>query len=302
MDKNYYEILELDRDVTQEDIKKSYRRLSLLHHPDKNGNSQESINKIQDINEAYEVLSNPESKITYDNKGNNIFPPGMNNIPVDLQDLFSTMFQMNDFGGNAFGGNARGFRVFFNGQQMNSQQIIRPPSIVQNIIIPFEKVLLNLKIPVEITRFIQEQNSRIQETETIYIDIPRGIDDGELLIMREKGNIINSFKGDVKIFVKIENDTEFKRIGLDLVYEKIISLKEALCGFTFELKHLDGKVYTITNSSTLGHVIHQNYQKMIPNMGLIRDNHIGNLIIVFNIKFPEHLSESILEELKKIDF
>ena len=293
--KNYYEILEIDKNSTQEDIKKSYRKLSLLHHPDKNGNSQESINKIQDINEAYEVLSNQEKKMMYDNKQNGmIFPPGMDDIPVDLHNLFSNIFsQDNEF---------NSFRVFFNGQQMNNQQIIRPPSITQNITIPFEKVLLNLKIPVEITRFIQEQHSRIQETETIYIDIPRGIDDGELIIIREKGNIINNFKGDVKIFVKIENDTEFKRIGLDLVYEKIISLKEALCGFTFELKHLDGKVYTITNSSTSGHVIHQNYQKMIPNMGLIRDNHVGNLIIIFNVRFPEHLSESILEELKKIDF
>ena len=61
MDKNYYEILEIERNATQEDIKKAYRKLSLLHHPDKNLNSQESINKIQDINEAYEVLSNPEN-------------------------------------------------------------------------------------------------------------------------------------------------------------------------------------------------------------------------------------------------
>jgi DnaJ family protein A protein 2 len=161
---------------------------------------------------------------------------------------------------------------------------------------------MNLKIPVEINRFIQEQNQRIQEIETIYVDIPKGIDDGEIIIIREKGNVINNFKGDVKIFIKIENNTEIKRVGLDLIYEKTISLKEALCGFSFELKHLNGKIYTITNSSTVGHVIRQNYQKMIPNMGLERDGHVGNLVIVFNINFPEQLSESVLEELKKIDF
>jgi DnaJ-class molecular chaperone len=291
MDKNYYEILEIDRNATQEDIKKAYRKLSLLHHPDKNSNSQDSINKIQDINEAYEVLSNPENKMMYDNRGNNMM--GMNDIPIDLDELFHTMFRM--------GGNNHGFRVFFNGQPAY-QQIIRPPSIVKNIIIPFERVLKNLKISVEITRFIQEQNSKIEETETIYVDIPRGIDDGELLTIKDKGNVINQFKGDVKIFIKIENNTEFKRNGLDLIYEKMISLKEALCGFSFKLKHLDGKVYTITNSSTVGHVIYQNYQQIIPNMGLMRDNHIGNLIIIFNVKFPDHLSESVLEELKKIDF
>lgn len=291
MDKNYYEILEIERNATQEDIKKAYRKLSLLHHPDKNLNSQESINKIQDINEAYEVLSNPENKMIYDNRGNNMM--GMNDIPIDLDELFHTMFRMS--------GNTQGFRVFFNGHP-SFQQIIRPPSIVKTIVIPFERVLINLKIPVEITRIIQEQNSKIEETETIYVDIPRGIDDGELLIIKDKGNVVNHFKGDVKIFIKIENNTEFKRIGLDLLYEKTISLKEALCGFTFKLKHLDGKMYTITNSSTIGHVIHQNYQQIIPNMGLMRDNNVGNLIIVFNVKFPTHLSQSVFEELKKIDF
>ena len=97
--KNYYEILEIDKNSTQEDIKKSYRKLSLLHHPDKNGNSQESINKIQDINEAYEVLSNQEKKMMYDNKQNGmIFPPGMDDIPVDLHNLFSNIFsQDNEF-------------------------------------------------------------------------------------------------------------------------------------------------------------------------------------------------------------
>jgi DnaJ-class molecular chaperone len=290
--KNYYEILEIDKNSTQEDIKKSYRKLSLLHHPDKNGNSQESINKIQDINEAYEVLSNQEKKMMYDNKQNGmIFPPGMNDIPVDLHNLFSNIFsQDNEF---------NSFRVFFNG---NGHHIINPPSIMQTIVIPFERVLSNLKIPIEINRFVQEQNRRIQENETIYIDIPKGIDDGEIIFIKEKGNIIDNFKGNVKIFIKIENNTEFKRIGLDLIYEKTISLKEALCGFCFELKHLNGKTYTITNSSTIGHVICQNYKKIIPNMGLMRDEHLGNLVIVFNVKFPDQLSEEILEELKKINF
>jgi DnaJ-class molecular chaperone len=293
--KDYYEILELNKNATQEDIKKSYRKLSLLHHPDKNNNSQESINKIQDINEAYEILSNQEKKMMYDNQQNGMmFHPGMDDIPIDLHNLFSSMFQMNDFGGDM-----RGFRVFFNGP---GNHIINPPSIVKTIVIPFERVLSTLKIPIEINRFVQEQNRRIQENETIYLDIPQGIDDGEMIIIREKGNVIDNFKGDVKICIKIENNTEFKRVGLDLVYEKTILLKESLCGFIFELKHLNGKIYTITNSSTIGHIICQNYQKVIPNMGLIRDEHVGNLVIVFNVKFPEQLSENVIEELKKIDF
>ena len=284
--KNFYEILELTEDASPDDIKKSYRRLSLLHHPDKNGNSPESKSKFQEICEAYEILGNPENKMRYDGEKN-----GINIMTNDIHELFRNLFQMsaNDEGT---------FRIF----HANIPHQIRPPSIVQSIVIPFEKVLMDLKIPVEITRFIHDENMKITETETIYVYIPIGIDDGEIMIIREKGNIINNFKGDVKIFIKIENSTEFKRFGLDLIYEKTISLKDALCGFRFELKHLNSKTYTITNSNAVGNVIHPNYKKMIPNMGLSRDNHIGNLIIIFSVKFPEVLSETVLEELKNIDF
>ena len=156
--KNYYEILEIDKNATQEDIKKSYRKLSLLHHPDKNGNSKESgSSKMTDINEAYEVLSNQEKKMMYDNEENGMmFSSGMDDIPVDLHNLFSTMFNANMFNS---GGDVNTFRVFFNG---HGHHVINPPLIIKTIIVPFEIVLSNLKIPIEINRFIQEQNIRIQ--------------------------------------------------------------------------------------------------------------------------------------------
>ena len=77
-------------------------------------------------------------------------------------------------------------------------------------------------------------------------------------------------------------------------------MKEALCGFSFELKYITGKVYTITNNS--GNIISHGYQKIIPNMGLTRDDHTGNLLIIFDVKFPEKLSEEVLTALKVIDF
>jgi DnaJ family protein A protein 2 len=96
------------------------------------------------------------------------------------------------------------------------------------------------------------------------------------------------------------NDTDFKRSGLDLILEKTITVKEALCGFTFELKYLTGKTYTITNNS--GNIISHGYKKLIPNMGLGRDGHTGNLLIIFDVKFPEKLSDEVLAALKAVDF
>ena len=104
----------------------------------------------------------------------------------------------------------------------------------------------------------------------------------------------------VKIFIKVENDSGFRRHGLDLILEKTVSLKEALCGFTFELKYITGKVYTITNNS--GNIISNGYKKLIPAMGLERDGHKGNLVIIFDVKFPEKITAETIEAIKALDF
>jgi DnaJ family protein A protein 2 len=154
---------------------------------------------------------------------------------------------------------------------------------------------------VEIERWSIIEGAKVFETETIYLTVPKGIDEGEIIILRDKGNVArDDCRGDIKVFIKIENDTEFKRNGLDLVIEKTITVKEALCGFSFDLKYITGKTYTITNNS--GNIISHGYRKVIPNMGFTREQHVGNLIIMFDVKFPEKISDEAMEQLKKIDF
>jgi DnaJ-class molecular chaperone len=311
---SFYSILEVSDTASPEDIKKSYRKLSMLHHPDKNGNSQESKEKIQKINEAYEVLGDVERKKEYDMTQNNPFfkmmsqglNPNMNSGMNPVDELFSSIF------GIPFMSSAQGpgpdisfmggpnVRVFHNGRPYN-QGFQRPAPIVQNISVPIDKILTGTTIPVDIERWIMENGLKLCEHETVYVTVPKGIDEGEIIILKEKGNVMSETnKGDIKIFVKIENNTEFKRSGLDLILEKTITVKEALCGFTFELKYITGKVYTITNNS--GNIISHGYKKLIPNMGLSRDSHVGNLLIIFDVKFPEKLSEESLSALKAIQF
>jgi DnaJ family protein A protein 2 len=154
-------------------------------------------------------------------------------------------------------------------------------------------------MPIEITRWILENNVKREETETIYLPIPCGIDNNEIIILREKGNVLNdNNKGDIKVFIKIQNDTDFIRNGLDLVLNKTISLKDALCGFTFDMNYLDGRTFKINNNS--GNVITNNYNKVLANMGMKREAHVGNLIINFTVNFPDKLSEEQIEALKKI--
>ena len=83
---------------------------------------------------------------------------------------------------------------------------------------------------------------------------------------------------------------------MDIIYKKEISLKEALIGFSFNLNHINNKNYRITSNE----IISYNYEKIINNMGFMRDNFIGNLIIKFEITFPKDLSQSVKKELEKL--
>ena len=133
----------------------------------------------------------------------------------------------------------------------------------------------------------------------MYVTVPKGIDENEIILLKDKGNVMNEqCKGDIKVFIKIMNNTDIKRNGLDLIYNKTISLKEALCGFTFEIKFINGKVYTLNNTS--GNIICPEYRKIIPNMGLSRENHTGNLIVIFHVEFPEKLTNEQIKILNEI--
>jgi DnaJ-class molecular chaperone len=326
MSDNFYKVLGVDEKASKEDIKKSYRALQMKYHPDRN-NSQEANIMTQKLNEAYETLGDDEKREEYDMTRNNPFLKGGSGMEMPMDDIINMMFggmgmggfpgmQMGGFPGMQMGGQMGGFppgmqmrgmppgtkiHFFQGGNQMNFQQLQKPTAILKNIVIKLSQVLTGANIPLEIERWIMEQGMKVFESETIYVTIPKGIDDGELILLKDKGNVLNeTCKGDIKIFVKIENDSMFKRVGLDLVLEKSINLKDALCGFSFEITYINGKSYTLNNNA--GNIIPHGFRKIIPNMGLERDQHKGNMVIVFNVQFPEKLSESVIASLKKIEF
>jgi len=341
MNDSFYNILGVSEKSSKEEIKKSYRALSMKYHPDKNPGNTECVAKFQKINEAYETLGDDDKRRDYDNENNNPFlkmarqggmggmnmggmggmnmggmnmggmnmggmnmggmnmggMEGMNNI----DELFNSIFQ-----GGPFGMGMPGFmnpnaniHVFHNGKKINMNNIQKPQPINETIVISMEQVLNGANIPINIERWIIENGNKINEHETIYVTIPQGIDDNEIILVKDKGNSINeTCKGDIKIFIKIENTTYFERNGLDLLINQKITLKEALCGFSFELKYINDKVYTVNNN--IGNVITPGYKKIIKNMGLTRDNHVGNLIINFTIDFPSDLTIEQINSLQEI--
>jgi len=324
MSENLYNVLGINENADVSDIKKAYRSLSLKYHPDKNGGDPEAVSKFQKISEAYEILGDTQKRKEYDMTRNfsaNIFggqqfsPKTFNmNSDIPLDDILGAIFSDMSFSmQNGFSGmplNAK-FHVFNgNGGPINmnmpmhmnmglNQALQKPVPINKTIKISLEQVYNGTKISVDIERWIMENGLKMFEKETLYVDISQGIDDGEIIILRDKGNILNfNNKGDVKIFIQIINESCFKRSGMDLVFDKTISLKDSLCGFTFEIKHLNGKTYTLNNNS--GNIITPNYRKIIPNMGIIRDTHVGNMIIQFNTIFPESLTNEQITKLREI--
>jgi DnaJ-class molecular chaperone len=333
MSESFYNILGVPETASKDEIKKAYRSLSLKLHPDRNPNNLEAVGKFQKINEAYETLSDEQKREEYDMMNKNPFlrmashgGGGMDTPFQDMDDIFSALFG-NVLGampgmsgrqqgmppgmppgmhfaagpGMNFGGpGGPKIHVFRGGPPMGFTQALQKPTpIIQTVAITMEQVLLGATIPVDIERWMIENGNKVFERETIYVTVPKGVDDNEIIILREKGNILNDeIKGDLKIFIKVENTTQFERKGLDLIIKKPISLKDALCGFSFELKYINGKVYTLNNNS--GSIIPSGYIKTIPNMGLTREGHTGNLLIHFQVDFPEKLTEEQIKSIKEI--
>ena len=317
MSENFYNILGINEKSTKDEIKKAYRGLQMKYHPDKNMSSPEANNMTQKINEAYETLGDEQKREEYDNARNNPNPfmrMGGMGMEVPVDDIFNMFFGGGgpfgmSMGGNPMGGNPMGgmpmggmrgmppgVHIFHGGPMGINQALQKPTPIMKTININMEQFLSGTTIPLEIERWVIENGLKVFETENIYVTVPQGIDDNEMIILRDKGNILNeNVKGDVKIFVKIINETIFKRSGLDLIIEKNISLKDALCGFTFEIKYLNNKSYTLNNNKV--NIIPPEYKKVYPGMGLTRGEHKGNMIIHFHIDFPEKLTEEQITKL-----
>jgi DnaJ-class molecular chaperone len=283
-------------------------------HPDKNKDSPDAVSQFQKISSAYETLSDESKRAQYNMSRRNPFVQmggmgGGGGFEMPVDDIFSMLFggghpmgghPMGNMHMGNMGGMFPGVHVFHGADAMNLQaRLQKPPPIIKNVSINIDQIMGDSTIPVEIERWILENGTKMFEKETIYVEIPKGIDDNEIIILRDKGNIKSeNCKGDLKLFIQVVNLSAFKRSGLDLIMEKTITLKDSLCGFSFDIKYINGKSYTINNSS--GNIIPANYNKMIPNMGLERNNHKGNLIIVFHVEFPEKLTPEQIAGLAKL--
>ena len=301
MDKNYYDILGVSNNASHDEIKKAYRRLSLIHHPDKNVNHEDD--KFKELNEAYTILSDINNRKNYDNRNanGNISFDDLNIQHLNPNDIFNMLFAGGNGFSNMFNNASSNIHILRNGIPVNlSQTMQKPIPIIKNIDITLEEAYTGCTKCIEIERWIRnEVGNTKNEKETIYVLISKGVDDNEILLVPEKGNIISDTnKGDIKLFIKIINNTQLKRECLNLIYYKSLTFKESLCGFSFDLPFINNKILKINNTN--GNVICNGYKKMVPNFGLERDGHIGSLIIEFSVIYPESLTPEQITSLNNI--
>lgn len=298
-EENYYSILGVNKTASQEDIKKAYRKLSLTTHPDRNGGNKEKCEIYKKINEAYKIIGNEEERIKYDFSLNNKFSES--SLEIDPNILMG-MFFGNTNTNSILNEISKSINNNFNKDFINNpfqKENNKPETIFKTLNISLINSFSGCKIPININRWIYENNIKQYQNEKIYLDIPKGIDNNEIITLSGKGNKINEYnKGDIEIRIILDNDENFERNGIDLIFKKSISLKESFCGFSFDLTYIDGREYKIKNEA--GNVIPPDFKKIIPNMGLTRDNERGNLIIIFKVEYPKKLSDTQVESLKTI--
>jgi len=283
---DYYEILGLNREASDSAIKKAYREHSFKWHPDRNSSPEATI-KIQQINEAYETLRDPQKKRQYDmgpqNPLENMFGDLFRRDPFVRQmnphiQIFEMMQQMG------------GEPMIFNFEDLH--QVHSPPSVQPletTVELTFEQAYNGHSMPVTITRTIAHGLSRTKETEKIYVTVPPGIDSGEIIELPEKGNHQQNHKGPLKIHIKVKPHEVFERKGVHLYCLRNLSFKESICGFDFTLTLLDGT--TLKLKSSPGHIIQNMDEKVIKGKGIHRDGSGGDLILKFKVLSPQVLSE-----------
>ena len=326
---SYYDILGIDKESSGEDIKKAYRKLSLKHHPDRN-NGEDINGLFAKINQAYEILSDPSRKKSYDFKLKMGVDFNPSEEEIDITDLFSQLFsgmghkEHKSYSNKSpFMDMEEGIPLFPGGPKVQvfhassgfppgmmppgmmssgikekySTETIEP--IEKKLEITIEQAYNGCTIPVTIERTVNDGNLKYNEQETLYINIPKGIDDNEIIVIEDKGNVYgNKVKGEIKIFITIKRNSQFDREGLDLIYHKYITFKESFCGVKFQIEHLNEQTFKI--NGTPGQIIRDNQKKIIKNLGFIRNEHKGNLIIQFHVSYPDKLTEEQLKTFQEI--
>ncbi|WRD63432.1 DnaJ domain-containing protein [Helicobacter pylori] len=283
MSKSLYQTLNVSENASQDEIKKSYRRLARQYHPDLN-KTKEAEEKFKEINAAYEILSDEEKRRQYDQFGDNMFG-GQNfsdfarsrSTSEDLDDILSSIFGRGGFS-QRFSQNSQGFSGF-NFSNFAHEDL----DITTTLNVSVLDTLLGNKKQVSINN------------ETFSLKIPIGVEEGEKIRVRNKGKMGRTGRGDLLLKIHIEEDEIYRREKDDIIQIFDLPLKTALFG---------GKIEIATWHKTLTLTIPPNTKAMqkfrIKDKGIKnrKTSHVGDLYLQARLILPK--TETLSNELKAL--
>jgi molecular chaperone DnaJ len=325
--KNYYDVLGVTENATQDEIKKSYRKLSKQYHPDVNPDGDE---KFKEISEAYENIGDEKKRQDYDIRRKNPFAGMSGGGGFDIHSMFEQMMNMGRqqkkkapdkviqldvtinetfFGANKelnFLSGVKCEPCKGEGGSKKTCETCRGKGIVIQV---FGTGLFNQQIQ-STCPTCNGTGSRILvscnkcngkglniENQKIQISIPSGVDSGDFLRVANKGDYNTQVKshGDLILKVNLLNDNKFQKIGNDLVYTKIIDPLSLLIEKNIIIEHPEGELsiktpYSLSTEKPL----------RIMNKGFKNKDSVGNFFIKIVVEKNEELDQSKIEKIKSI--
>ena len=315
--KDYYETLGVSRDATPDQIKSAYRKLARKHHPDNpsmKGNP-DAENKIKEINEAYEVLKDPEKRRKYDQLGANWdqadfgaqgggagggfgggagFEGFGRGRRGGTRDFHFSGTGFSDFFEQFFGGGAGGaFGGFGDFDDIRGGARTRGPQpkgsdLESDIMVSLEEVARGATRPVSL-RWRNPETGR-EETRKYQVRIPVGIREGKRLRLSGKGHPGPGGSGDLYLRVRIAPHPDFRVEGDAVLYDLDLAPWEAALGTTVEIPTLDGKVRLNVPAGTSGGKRLRLRGRGLPNPD--NPDRKGDLHAVVHIRVPESPTEA----------
>lgn len=284
--RDFYEVLGVSKTASADEIKRAYRKLALEYHPDRN-KSKEAAEKFKEVTGAYEVLSDPQKRQTYDQYGSAAFEQGSGfaggqgpfggfgqGQRTGRYGPFTYTYTTSGDGGD-FGGFSDPFEIFeqfFGGASPFGRAQRRP---TYGLTISFMDAVKGVEKEVEV------------EGKKMKIKIPAGVDDGSRVRF-----------GDFDIAVDVIPDKRFRREGADIISELPISITQAALGDVVEVKTIDEEVKLRIQPGTQPGTVIRLRGKGVPHLrGSGRGDHYARI----NVVIPKHLSRHKKDLLREFE-
>jgi curved DNA-binding protein len=299
--KDYYNILGVEKQASDKEIKKAYRKLATKYHPDKNPDDKAAEDKFKEITEAYEVLSDPEKRKKYEQLGSNWeafqqsgFDPNQYQqgnpygqggghtfvFEGDPSEFFETFF------GRGTQGRTDPFEAFMGQRGGRSSRGGRARTAYAG-----QDIQAEMDITLEEAYHGSSRTFSING-ENLRIKIKPGAYNGQKLRLKGKGNpgVNGGPRGDLYILLKLTPDARFTREENNLIYEKEVDLYTALLGDQISIPTLSGVVNMRIPEGTSPGSLLRLKGKGMPIYG--KANQYGDLLVRIKVKFPQQLSEA----------